>query len=312
MKSDTPGEIPRTGATRETMEQWFQSFSNWGRWGRGDRLGALNLITPEKRVRSVSLVRDGTAVSLSRDAIKERVGPSAPFHHVMVEWGETPNAESAGDLFSVQYHGFTQTHLDALCHVFHGDYLFNGVSKNTVTNSGASEMSVLEMKTGIFTRGVLVDVPRAQKKPYLLPQDAIYPEHLDQALEMANILLEPGDALIVRTGRWARELREGHWDVETGSAGLHASCLQWLRQNDIALLASDLASDLMPSQVEGVRLPIHLGAIAGLGVPIVDNCDLENLSEIAAGKDRSEFLFVLSPLAVPGGTGSPVNPLAVF
>ena len=304
--------FPRTGANRSTIEKWFKSLSNWGRWGQEDELGALNLITAEKRVKAASLVRLGESLSLSRDAIKERVGVSAPFDHVMVESGETPGAESAGDIFSVQYHGFTQTHLDALCHIFHGDLMFNGVSKDTVSSAGAAKMSVLAMKDGVFTRGVLMDIPRALGRPYLAAGDAIYPEHLDTWLEKTDVRVESGDALIVRTGRWAREAKEGRWDIESGSAGLHASCLPWLKQHDVALLASDLASDLMPSQVEGVRLPIHLVTIAALGVPIIDNCDLERLSQYSAEQGRWEFLFVASPLAVPGGTGSPINPLALF
>jgi kynurenine formamidase len=304
--------FPRSGANHETVNRWFQNNSNWGRWGKQDRLGALNLIDAEKRTRAAALVRRGISISLSRDTIKEKVGVSEPFTHVMVESGETPGAESAGDLFSVQYHGYTQTHLDALCHIFHGEQMFNGVSKKTVTNQGAAEMSVLDMKPGIFTRGILMDLPRTMRKPYLKAGDAIYPEHLDQWIREAGLQVERGDALIIRTGRWAREQQEGRWDIEAGSAGLHASCLPWLKQHDIAVLASDLASDLLPSQVEGVRMPVHLLTIAALGVPIIDNCDLESLAHHAADQKRWDFLFVASPLAVPGGTGSPINPIALF
>jgi kynurenine formamidase len=135
---------------------------------------------------------------------------------------------------------------------------------------------------------------------------------MDTWLATTGVKIESGDALIVRTGRWAREASEGSWDIESGSAGLHASCLPWLRKHDIAVLASDLASDLMPSQVEGVRMPIHLVMIAALGVPIIDNCDLEALSDQASAYGKWEFFFLASPLAVPGGTGSPINPLAIF
>jgi kynurenine formamidase len=305
-------DFPRCGANRDTVNRWFEQNSNWGRWGKDDRLGALNLIDRQKRLKAATLVQQGISISLSRDTIKERIGVSAPFTHTMVEWGETPGADSAGDVFSVQYHGYTQTHLDALCHIFHGDQMFNGVSKSTVTKLGAAEMSVLGMKPGIFTRGVLMDLPRALSKLYLNAPDAIYPEHLDSWLDQAGLQVEPGDALIVRTGRWAREEQEGRWDIEAGSAGLHASCLPWLKRHDIAVLVSDLASDLLPSQVEGVRMPVHLLTIAALGVPIIDNCDLESLAQHSFNHRRWHFLFVASPLAVPGGTGSPVNPLALF
>jgi kynurenine formamidase len=306
------GKFPRSGADKKLIDRWFEALSNWGRWGADDRRGALNLITDEKRVKAAGLVRKGISVSLARDAIKERIGVSAPFEHRMVESSETPGAESAGDVFSVQYHGYTQTHLDALCHIFHGDFMFNAFPKNTVTNRGAAQLSVLEMKTGIFGRGVLLDVARAMDVPYLKSEDAIYPEQLDAAVKQTGTRLEPGDVMLVRTGRWAREEREGRWDIEKGSAGMHASCLPWLRDHDIAVLATDLAADLMPSRVEGVRLPIHLVTIAAMGVPIIDNCDLEPLGTHCELEHRWEFLFLASPLAVPGGTGSPINPLALF
>lgn len=298
--------------TREQVEAWFRELSNWRRWGPDDELGALNLITPKKRLAAAALVREGSCISLSRDAIKQRMGVSAPFEHTMVSWGDTSGAEGASDIFSVQFHGYTQTHLDALCHIFHEGAMFNGVPQATVSASGAERMSVAVMKDGIVTRGVLMDMPPIFGRPYLMPNDAIRPQHLDACMERSGVRVESGDALVIRTGRWAREESEGAWEIEAGSAGLHASCLPWLREHDVALLASDLASDLMPSQVPGVRMPIHLVTIGALGVPIIDNCDLEPASRRAQDLGRSEFLFFASPLAVPGGTGSPINPVAMF
>jgi kynurenine formamidase len=96
------------------------------------------------------------------------------------------------------------------------------------------------------------------------------------------------------------------------SAGLHASCLPWLKKRDVAIVGSDLATDFMPSGVEGIVLPVHLVLIVGMGVPILDNLDLEAASEFAAARNRWDFMLSVAPLPVEGGTGSPVNPLAVF
>jgi kynurenine formamidase len=312
--AESTGQVafPRNDAARQDIAELFESLSHWGRWGADDELGALNLITPQKRSAAAALVRQGVTVSLSREAIKERIGVSAPFEHTMIASGETPQAEGAADIFSVQFHGYTQTHLDALCHIFYGDAMFNGVSKYTVSPQGAAKMSVAVMKDGIVTRGILMDMPRVFGRDYLLSRDAIYPEHLDAWLAKTGTTVESGDALVVRTGRWLREATEGCWDIESGSAGLHATCLPWLRKHDIAVLVGDLASDLMPSPVAGVRMPIHLVTIASLGVPIIDNCDLEPLSRQSGLQQRWEFFFVASPLVVPGGTGSPINPIAIF
>ena len=117
---------------------------------------------------------------------------------------------------------------------------------------------------------------------------------------------------MIRTGRWARLKAEGSWDIMKGSAGLHASCLPWLKERDVAIVGSDLALDVMPSRVEGVLLPVHMVLIVGMGTPILDVLDLEAVSEASNSRKRWEFLLTVSPLAVGGGTGSPLNPIATF
>jgi hypothetical protein len=49
-----------------------------------------------------------------------------------------------------------------------------------------------------------------------------------------------------------------------------------------------------------------------MGVPLLDNLDLEALSAACADAGRYAFLIVVAPLNVPGGTGSPVNTIAVL
>jgi hypothetical protein len=88
--------------------------------------------------------------------------------------------------------------------------------------------------------------------------------------------------------------------------------MPWVRARDVSFLGSDAAADVVPSQVEGVRLPVHVLTIVAMGVDLFDNQDLEALAETAAELNRWEFMLVASPLAVEGGTGSPLNALAVF
>jgi hypothetical protein len=65
--------------------------------------------------------------------------------------------------------------------------------------------------------------------------------------------------------------------------------------------------------VEGVpATAIHMLAIVAMGIPILDDCDLEAVSKAAALRNRYAFLLTAAPLAVPGGTGSPINPIATF
>jgi kynurenine formamidase len=311
-ESGDAGPSSRPELSRKDVEQMMSSLSNWGRWGENDTRGAMNLITPQKRKQAAELVTEGVSISLAHDAIKVRSDDSPPFEHKMIQTGEMPDADSSADVFTVQFHGFNQTHLDALCHVFYQGKMYNGFSQKEVTSKGAAKLSVIEMKDGIFTRGVLMDLPVLWHEEYLEGARPIYPEDLETWERQAGLSVESGDAVFIRTGRWARRAARGEWKIMQGSAGLHVSCLPWIKNRDIAILASDLAADLMPSGVEGILLPIHLGTIVGMGIPIIDNCDLERLSLAARSRQRWDFLLTAAPLAVEGGTGSPINPTATF
>jgi kynurenine formamidase len=294
------------------VEVMMKSLSNWGRWGREDELGALNLITSEKRKQAIAQVKAGISISLSRNVITRQVGTSAPFEHRMIQTGTTPGAESSGDVYSVQYHGYTQTHFDALCHIFYDGQMYNGFPQTEVTDTGAARLSVIHAKNGILTRGVVMDFPRLFGVRYLKNGRAIVPDDLDAWEKTTGVKIESGDAVFSYTGRWERWEAEGDWDMKQEAPGLHVSCMPWFRQRDIALLGSDMISDVAPSGVEGMRLPIHLVTIQAMGVPILDNCDLQVVAAYAAENHRWTFLLTLAPLAVEGGTGSPVNPIATF
>ena len=298
--------------TKKDIDSMMTSLSNWGRWGKSDELGALNLITPAKRKQAAALVKEGVTVSIAHNVIKVKEESSPPFELRMVQTGQSPSAEYAGDIYSVQYHGYTQTHIDALCHLFYQGKMYNGFPQQTVTEQGADKLSIIQVKNGIFTRGILMDIPSLLGKPYLAGDRAIYPEDLDAWEKKAGLKVSSGDAVLIRTGRWARRQAEGSWEFEKNSSGLHASCLPWLKKRDIAVLGSDLASDVMPSQVEGVTMPVHQVILNAMGVPILDNCDFEELSKFAQNSKRWEFLLTVAPLAVDGGTGSPINPLATY
>ena len=294
------------------FDKLVKSLSNWGRWGKDDQLGALNLITPEKRKQAAQLVTAGTSISLSRNVITVKIGNSPPFEQRMVRTGLTPGAESSSDAYSVQYHGHTQTHLDALCHFFYDGQMYNGFPQSDVTEKGASKLSVINVKNGIFTRGVLIDFPWLFGSKYLKGSQAIYPPDLDAWEKKTGVKIQSGDAVFIRTGRWARWESEGEWDMKAEAAGLNVSSMQWFKKRDIAVLASDMVADVAPSGVEGVRMPVHLVAITAMGLIILDNCDLEALGEYVSAHQRREFLLTVAPLAVETGTGSPVNPIATF
>ena len=299
--------------TKADVDQWITELSNWGRWGKDDRIGALNLIDSAARKRAAALVHDGVSVSMARSVETESAADNNnPFHHTMRSTGLTPG-NWAGDEFCVEYHGYAHTHMDALCHIFHAGKNYNGFSRAEVTDSGATKLGIEHVKDGIFGRGVLIDVPRLRGKKYLDPGEAIWTEDIEAFEKETGLRIGPGDILLVRTGRWARRDERGPWSVgEEGAAGLHVSCVPWLKARDIAVLGSDAASDVLPSRVEGYSHPVHLLMLNTMGVHIFDNFDLERLAAECEKRGRWEFLLTAAPLAVPGATGSPLNPIATF
>ena len=304
----------QTRMTKEDVEKLLKEVSNWGRWGKDDQLGAINLITPKKRKEAAALVKEGVSVSLARSVEKEVAADNPnPFIHKMDSWGKGTDGQWSGDSYTVQYHGYAHTHMDSLCHLFHNDKLYNGFSRDVVTKDGALKLQIGNIKSGIFTRGVLIDIPRLRGVEYLEPGTAIYPEELEAWENRIGTKVKPGDVIFIRTGRWARRAKVGPWSAsDEGAAGLHASCARWLKNRDIAMIGSDAASDVLPSGIPGVSHPVHLIVLHAMGVHIFDNCDLEALGKKADELKRWDFLITASPLAVEGGTGSPLNPIATF
>jgi kynurenine formamidase len=213
------------------------------------------------------------------------------------------------DQYTVNCHGFAYTHTDALCHGVYNGKMYNGFPVTAASETGCDQDSIIVAKKGLVTRGVLMDIAALKGVEYLEPGTPIYPEDLSAWEKKAGLKVGAGDVLFIHTGRWKRRDEKG---PSQGFAGLHASCAKWLRDKDVAVLASDDAQDVMPSQVDGVALPIHQMALVAMGLYIFDNCDLEELAKEAAKRKRWEFMLTASPMAIAGGTGSPFNPIATF
>lgn len=310
----SPSAPAQPVVTRATVDAWMKDLSTWGRWGKNDELGTVNLITAAKRKQAAALVRDGVSVSLAHDTEKlKAVDNPSPFKHAVTHTGANPIAEQFSlDEYSVSYHGYAHTHMDSLCHMFWQGKMYNGYPQTTVTKDGAQKLAVTAFKNGIFSRGILLDFPVLKGVKYLEPGTPIYPSDIEAWERKAGVQVSTGDIVFVRTGRWARRAEKGPWDASASSAGLHASCVKWLRQHDVAMVGSDAASDVMPSGVVGVNQPVHQLLLIAMGTPIFDNCDLEAVSQAAQARKRWEFLLTASPIPVTGGTGSPLNPIATF
>lgn len=299
--------------SKAELDGWMKEFSNWGRWGAKDQMGTVNLMTAETRRKAAALVKEGIAVSLSRDADTGKAADnSRPFGHRMIASGVDANAMFAMDTYTISFHGAALTHLDALSHMVYEGKIYNGYSQKEVNATGAHQLAVSAYKSGFFGRGILMDIPRLKGVKYLELGTGIYAADLDAWEKRAGIRVGSGDIVFIRTGRWTRRAEKGPWDTDAHAAGLHVSAVRWLKQRDVAIVGSDAHAEMMPSPVPGVPYPVHQLLLIAMGTPMLDNCDLEALSEEAGKRKRWEFLLTAAPLAVPLGTGSPVNPVAVF
>jgi kynurenine formamidase len=298
--------------TEAQYKQWQTELSNWGRWGKDDEMGTLNLVTAAKRKQAVALVKEGFTVSLAATANTEKeIDNPCP-----VEWAMT-TATQATAMDRVSYpciHGAGSTHLDSFAHMFFDGKMWNGVAVSGVVTKegGAGKSSILTMKNGIVTRGVLYDIPRLKGVPYLEPGTRIYAEDLEAWEKKSGVKVGPGDAMFLRWGRWARRAKLGPWAVDEGSAGLDNSVIPWLKKRDIALLGWETPGYAPPVPGDLPRIALHNFVLTILGVHLIDRADFEALAEAAAARNRWEFMVTLAPLPIPKGTGSPVNPIAVF
>jgi kynurenine formamidase len=298
----------------------FEAVKNWGRWGTDDERGALNLLTDEVRLAAHREVRSGSAVSCAFD-VEKNPGPDNPFpaqHHMLSAGDEgrhsvLPGFEQCTDYLGVACHGMNVTHLDALCHVFVDGVMYNGRRSTDVVSTGASCNSVMSAATGIVGRGVLLDVPRLRGTQWLAPDDAITPDELEAVEAHEGVTVRTGDILIVSTGRARRRHAQGGGFIAEGLAGLHPTCIPWLRERDVAALGGDGISDRLGAHAASPwPVPIHQCLIAAMGVHLVDNMDTVELADRCAATGRWTFLLSIAPLRIPGGTGCAVNPIAVF
>ena len=310
--------------TEEEVLGYFKSLSNWGRWGEDDELGTLNFITPQKTRRAAQLVQDGVTVTCARPITYES-GPDQPFPplHYMTESGEgwasgdkvpaSPHATSK-DFIGMIFHGHSITHLDSLAHLFWEGKMYNGKPAHLVSTSlGATVGSVDLAKDSVVTRGVLVDVPMVRGIEWVERGEGVMPEDIEEAEKRCGFRVEEGDVLLIRAGALKRREVEGPVNPrDAGATSPHPASLPLFHQRGISLMGSDTGNEIFPVPYPGVPLPIHQVSMVAMGLWLLDHANLEELAQACREWNRWEFLFCMNPLRITGGTGSPVNPVAVF
>src|SRR5215471_20469198 len=290
-----------TQLTSAEVKGLFDKLSNWGKWGKDDERGALNFITNEKRIAAARLVQSGEVVSMSLPLATAPANDNPnPVTHLMIQTGVDASRSSlagVADYFAISFHGFSTTHIDALCHVFWQGKMYNGFDAAEVGSQGAKKCAIDVAGQGICSRGVLLDIAKARKVEWLEPGDHIMPADLDAAEKDHHVSVEEGDVLLIRTGRAARRKSKRGWEpAQAGGflsmAGLDASCLPWLHERRVAVLGCDGVSDVFPSGYDDILLPIHIGTLVVMGVHLIDNADLESLAATCSRVNRYAFQFV--------------------
>jgi kynurenine formamidase len=329
----TDHEEPSNDDVRDYLEGRRR---NWGRWGEDDEVGALNLLTAERRLAGIRSVRSGDVLSLARPlATWVGAGNPLPMQH-FIKMGnhggdnrivrhDRPRGGSGTDYYGMPYHGVTTTHLDALSHAWDAEGTYGGRQPEEIyTFDGVTFGGIQHWATGILARAVLLDVPRFRGTEYVTQDRPVQGWELEAILDQDGITVSPGDAVCVYSGRERWQL--AHPATPYGRSpiimntnitgrgysdkpGLHASCLPFLRDRDLSTLVWDML-DATPYPYD-VTYTVH-GAIHAYGMALIDNAILEPLANECARRGQYEFLLVVSPLVVEGGTGSPVNPLAVL
>lgn len=295
----------------------FSGLSNWGRWGTEDERGTLHLLTPARVAGGTQLVRDGLSVTLSLPLnTKSAVHNPVPADHHMTMLGQVATIDESvhfmKDYVGVDYHNDGHTHVDALCHVGYEGALYNGRPEDAVTARGAAVNSIEVLKDGLVGRGVLLDIPRHRGVSWLEPGEHVFAEDLEAAEREQGVEVRPGDILLIRTGHPLRLAELGPWNTAEAKAGLHPTTMEFVAAREVAAVGSDGNSDTAPSTTEGVDFPIHVLAITAMGIHLLDYLQFEDLRRECDRSGRWEFLFVAAPLRIVGGTGSPLNPVAVF
>ena len=294
----------------------FDALSTWGRWGEEDERGSLHHVSEATVVAGAALVRDGRTFGLGRP-LDTRASPHNPEpadHHMtmLADEGEGP-LRFAMDYVGQDFHHPSHSHIDALCHVSYRGSLYNGFeTASTVSADGAAALSVETLHEGLVGRGVLLDVPGARDRSWLEPGESVFRDDLEAAERAQGVTVGAGDILLVRTGYGQRLVELGDTNGNGSVAGLHPTAMTFIADRRVAALGSDGNSDTAPSTTEGVAFPIHVLAINAMGVHLLDYLNLDGLRAACASSERWDFQFVAAPMWIRGGTGSPVNPIAIL
>ncbi len=200
-------------------------------------------------------------------------------------------------------------HIDALAHITCGpdDHWYGGDSANTALGDFGPTTHDASTIAPIFARGVLIDVARSLGVERLSKSYPISLPEFQRAVTEQGVDIRDGDVVLIRTGLMSIWPSKAAWDVSSGS-GITLPVADWLLERGVSALGSDTeAVEVMPSGDPENPHPIHLRFLIEEGKHLMECLYLEEL-----GRDQvREFLLVVLPPKISGGTGSWIRPVAI-
>jgi kynurenine formamidase len=301
------------------LQELAASVSNFGRWGPEDRRGTLNLIDAAAVLRGVRAVRQGKTFSLAipfdedgpqTGSIPGRINPQREMLMIDVAFTGDPSGFTTSD--DVVHMGVqAATHWDALAHVSYDRVLYNGVPSSTIDERGSHEHGI-ERFGPVVSRGVLLDVARVHGVEHFDDGYAISGVDLDAAAELAKVRVESGDIVVVRTGQMEYLRRGDRARFNDPSPGLSTQSIRWLRDHDVAAVATDtLVFEVWPCEDPAVLLPVHMIHLRDMGLVQGQLWALDDLAADCAADGQYDFLLSATPLPLTRALGGPVAPTAV-
>ncbi|MBI3736919.1 cyclase family protein [Candidatus Sumerlaeota bacterium] len=279
---------------------------NWGKWGPEDERGTANYITPEVTAGAAKLVKTGKVFPLAIPL--KASSPIWPGRHenwhVAVHQNLCgPGLGGAEDILMIHTHG--STHTDALCHIFEDGILYNGYPATSCIDSRGAKKNSIERLGAIVTRGVLIDAAGFHGVEHLEGGHAISVEEMNSIASAQGVEFASGDAVLFRTG-WLKVWQKEREKFNASQPGIGLDVALWAGDKEIAVMAADnSAVEAFP--LKDGFLPVHKEFIRNQGGYLMELFDLEAL---AAAKVY-EFMFVVAPLNITMGLGSPITPLAI-
>jgi kynurenine formamidase len=304
-----------------------ETLKNWGRWGADDQIGTLNHVTPQDIIAAAQLIRRGKVFALGIPL--DTNGPQNglfggrwnPIHTMLATGSDAiagrfdkgpNNLRYADDAINMPVQA--ATHWDSLGHIFLGDNMYNGFDARDVDGGGVHKLGIEHTRAKMVGRGVLLDVARFKQVDWLPDGYGISNAELDATATAQGVSISRGDFVVVRTGQMERCRHEGNWGGYAGgdAPGVKFENCFWSQEKEIAAICSDTwGVEVRPNETPDAQQPWHWVVIPAMGLTMGEMFDVAELAADCAADRIFDFFFCGPPLVITGGTGSPINPLAI-